>query len=69
MLPIDRRIYCFQIFVGDLLCVSSKVQGLGLGSEMVRRSMDIARERGHTHYMTCASGKEGRSEVTDKERL
>ncbi len=45
-----------SLFIGELLCVSSKARGLGLGKEMVRLSMDLARKENAEAYFACVSG-------------
>ncbi len=45
-----------SVCVGELLCVSQKVRGLGLGRELVRLSVDLARKRDSEAYFAIVSG-------------
>lgn len=44
------------MFIGEILSVFPEAQGMGLGRELVRRSVDLAAAQGFTHYFTVASG-------------
>ena len=34
-----------SVFVGDMLCVGPGARGLGLGQQLLKRSMELAREK------------------------
>ena len=44
------------MFIGEILSVSTACQGLGLGSELCRRSVELAKSKGYTSYSVIASG-------------
>ncbi len=45
-----------NIFIGEVLGVSPKARGLGLGKEMMRLSMELARKHQCEAYFACVSG-------------
>ena len=45
-----------SVFVGDVLCVGSKARRMGLGSELVRRSRELAEGFGSEVYFVKATG-------------
>ncbi len=45
-----------KFFSGEVLGVAKEMRGLGMGKELLRMSMDLAREAGCQAYFSCVSG-------------
>lgn len=47
---------CHKIYMGETLCVAEQARGQGLGSELVRRSLEHSRENRCEFYLVSATG-------------
>ena len=48
---------CQSVFVGEVLCVGRAARGMGLGKEMVKKSMEVAKDKfGCEAYFACLTG-------------